>query len=94
MPTPQSTHLPHVSGDIVTVPAATGTLVVNTGLRNVQAITATLRQDAGTNAAADVSISVADAVAGRVKATIKVWKADGTTAASVAAKVSWIALGK
>lgn len=93
MPGNQSTHLPYVSGGIAAVPAATGTLIVDTGLRNVQAVTAALVQDSVANAAA-VTVSIAAAVGGKVKITLKTWKADGATAASVLANVSWIALGK
>lgn len=92
MPGNRSTHLPHVSGGIAAVPSS-GSLVVNTGLRNVQAITATLVQDASANVAG-VSIELSDPVAGHVQATIKTWEDDGTTAGSSAANVSWIALGK
>lgn len=86
----RSTHLPAVAGGIETV---TGTLVIDTGLREVQAIAHGLAQDAVATAAS-TSVTLAAAVGGRVKATLKVWKADGATAGDTAAKVSWIALGK
>ena len=88
----KSTHLPHVSGGIQAVPS-TGSVVIDTGLRNVQGFSATLAQDAVATAAS-VSFELADAEAGHVKATLKTWAADGATAGSTAANVGWIALGK
>lgn len=89
----KSTHIPEFAGDEVTVPTA-GSLVVDSGIREIQSATATLSQDAVANAAS-VSIEVGDAPAGgNHPLTIKTWKADGATAGSVTAKVMWMALGK
>ncbi len=86
-----SAHLPETAGGIETV---TGTLVVDTGLRQIQGGAASMAQahDAGS---AGVSITFADKVAGQsIKATLAVWEDDGTTASSAATTVSWFALGK
>jgi hypothetical protein len=91
MPAPLSTHLPHVSGATATV---TGTLIVDTGLRDLQHFVCSLAQDAGANASS-VSFALVAQTAGRNRSvTLKVWKANGATAGSVAALVSWIAIGK
>jgi len=89
----QSTHIPEFSGNVETVPAA-GSLVIDTGLKEVQAITAALAEDSVATAAA-VSVTLAARTAGgTVKATLNTWAADGATAGSTAAQVSWMALGK
>jgi hypothetical protein len=92
MPAPLSTHLPQVSGG--TTAAFTGTLVVDTGLRDLQSFACSLAQDAVANASS-VSYALVSQVAGTTrKVTIKAWKADGATAASVSAIASWLAIGK
>lgn len=88
-----STHIPEFSGNIETVPAA-GTLVVDTGLKEVQAISATLLTDSVATAAAVTVSLAARSGGGTVQATLKTWNADGATAGSTAASVSWMALGK
>lgn len=92
MPAPLSTHLPQVSG--ATTAEITGTLIVDTKLRNLQSFSCVLAEDAEANAAS-VSWALVTQTAGTTrKVTIKVWKSDGATAGSAAAKVSWIAIGK
>ena len=90
MPTnenPKSTHIPETAGAIETV---TGSLVVDTGLRNVQSFAVTLASIPNANAA-----SVAGTLADDKRTlTLLVVKADGVTAGSVAASVAWTALGK
>jgi len=94
MSDPLSTHLPNVSGTTSTVPAATGTLIVDTGVRDLQTFVCTLAQDAVANASSVSYALVAQAAGTTRKVTIKAWKSDGATAASVVALVSWIAIGK
>ena len=94
MSAPLSTHLPQVSGSTVTALAATGTIVVDTGLRDLHSFSCSLAQDAGANASS-VSWELVTQTAGTTrKVTLKCWKANGATAASVDAKISWIAFGK
>jgi len=89
----KSTHIPEFAGDITEVPAA-GSVVVDSGLREVQAATCSLAQDSVATAAA-ASIEVGSPRAGStVLLTIKTWAADGATAGSTAANVGWMALGK
>lgn len=89
----KSTHIPEFAGDVVTVPAA-GVLIVETQLRNIQSAVATLAEDSVATAAA-VSVEIGDPPqGGNQKLTLKTWAADGATAGSTAAKVSWMALGK
>jgi hypothetical protein len=93
MPSPKSTHIPEKSGGIETVPA-TGTLVIDTGLRDLQTLTCSLAQDAVATAAS-TSLELIDQEPGTTrKVTLKTWAADGATPGSTAAKVSWEALGK
>ena len=92
MPGNKSTHIPAYAGGIETVPSS-GSVVVDTGLREVQGGAAALAEDSVATAAG-VSIAFAAPVGGSVKATIKTWAADGSTAGSTAAKVGWTALGK
>lgn len=94
MPAPLSTHLPRLVGAVATVPAASGTLIVDTGLRDLQTLVCTLAQDA-VGTAATVSWELVTQVAGTTrKVTLKTWDEDGATAGSTAARVTWIALGK
>lgn len=94
MPDPQSTHLPRLVGGIVTVPAATGTLIVDTGLRDLQTLVCALAQNS-VGTAATTSWELVTQIAGTTrKVTLKTWDEDGATAGSTAARVTWIALGK
>jgi hypothetical protein len=90
----RSTHLPEVSGDIESV---TGTLTVETHLRSIQAISATLLTDVAANEEAHVTAELVEPPAGGTyKAILKVWKG-GTasgTAGDSAVSVSWLAIGK
>jgi hypothetical protein len=89
----RSTHIPEYAGGVATVPAS-GSLEVETGLRNVQAVSAVLAEDSVATAAA-VSVEIGDPPqGGNQKITLKTWAADGATAGSTVAKVSWMALGK
>jgi len=89
----KSTHIPGMAGDVVTVPNS-GSVVVETELRKIQSATATLAEDAVATAAS-VSVEFGDPPeGGNQKLTIKTWAADGATAGSTAAKVSWIAMGE
>ncbi len=92
MSSPLSTHLPHVSGAIVTVPSG-GSLIVDTGLRNLQTFVCSLAEDADA-AVAGVSWERVTQIDGTQKVTIKTWEDDGTTTGSGAHLISWLALGK
>ena len=87
----KSTHIPEYAGDIVDV---TGSLIVDTGLREVQSFSVSLAQQASATEA------IADGVLGDIepggtqKLTLEVFAADGATPGAAAAKVSWMALGK
>lgn len=90
---PRSTHLPEVSGNVEIVPN-TGSLEISTGLRNVQSFQVTLAQPPVADAATVAGL-LGEVVSGEgQKLTIYVVKADGVTLASVAAKVSWLAIGQ
>lgn len=84
---PKSTHLPEVAGAIE---AVTATLVVDTGIRQVQAFNVCMAQDP--TAAEAIVAGVLDAE--KRKLTIKVFAPDGVTPGVAAAQVSWTAIGK
>ena len=89
-----STHLPAVSGGLSTVPAATGTLIVDTGLMDLQTFVCSMAQNS-VGTASTCSWELITQVAGTTrKVTLKTWDEDGATAGTTAAKVTWIALGK
>lgn len=95
MTAPVSPHTPILAGGIE---AVTGTLEVDTGLRDLQSFAASLAADAMTaNEEATVSWKVTSAAdAASVKVTLYVWKG-GTGSGSAgdsAVDVSWIALGE
>lgn len=87
----RSTHIPEYAGDVVWV---TGSLVVDTGLREVQSFSASLATQATATEA------IVDAVLGEIipggtqKLTLEVFAVDGVTPGAAAVKVSWMALGK
>jgi hypothetical protein len=86
----RSTHIPAFSGTIETV---TGSLIVDTGLQNIQSLVASLAEDSVATKA-NVTIAPLTKVAGAtVKAQIKVWEDDNITLSSAAASVGWMALG-
>jgi hypothetical protein len=84
---PKSTHLPEVAGAIEDV---TATLVVETGIRQVQSFTVSLAQDP--TAAEAIAVGVLDEA--KQKITLKVFAPDGVTPGVAAAKVGWTAIGK
>ncbi len=90
----KSTHVPEMTGSLgETVPAATGTLIIDTGLRNLIGFTCSLAEDADA-AVAGCSWELVTQVAGTTqKVTLKTWEDDGTSAGSGAHNVSWIAIG-
>lgn len=89
-----SKHMPEVSGSLgATVPAATGTLIVDTGLRTLMGFTCSLAQDAAAGASSVSWETVTQVAGGTKKVTLKTWEDDGVTAGSTAALVSWIAIG-
>jgi len=84
---PRSRHLPEVAGALEDV---TGTLVVDTQLREVQTFSVTL---AATPTATEASVgAVLDVDTNKL--TISVVAADGVTPGINAVKVAWLALGK
>ena len=88
---PKSTHIPGLAGEIVTV---TGTLVVDTGLRNLVAFSVTMAEAASAGSAGAYGI-LTQAVGGQAaKLTLEVREDDGTTISSAATAVSWMAFGE
>lgn len=87
----RSTHLPEVSGDVVEV---TGSLIVDTGLREVQSFSVAL----GTQSTA--TDAIVDGVLGPIvpggtqKLTLEVFAVDGVTPGVTAVNVAWMAFGK
>ena len=92
MPAPLNTHMPQVSGG--TTAEFTATLIVDTGLRDLQSFACSLAEDAEDNAASVTYALVAQTAGTTRKVTLKTWKGNGSTAGSAAAKVSWIAIGE
>lgn len=84
---PKSTHIPAMAGDLETF---TGSLVIDTGLREVQSFQVTLAQAPVANAASVAGVLSDD----KRTLTLLAVKADGVTAASVSSLVAWLALGK
>jgi hypothetical protein len=91
MVAPNSPHIPEVAGEIV---AVTGTLLVDTGLREIQTFSATLAQTSIAGAASVSVLPQAVSDGGHQKLLLQVWAADGATPSAVAANVAWLALGK
>lgn len=86
----RSTHLPQVAGNIETV---TGSLSVDTGLRNVRSHGANLNEAAAAGKALANAILVRGTNGGTDKLTLQVREDDTTTISSAAASVSWWAFG-
>lgn len=90
-----SKHIPGMSGGKVSV---TGTLTVDTGLRNIRSAVACLGTDAVANEEATVTVKRVAQVRGEpgnAKIILKVWKG-GTasgTAGDSAVDVEWLAIG-
>lgn len=87
-------YYPGISGGIEDV---TGELIVDTGLMEVFAISATLLTAVAANEESDVAIELQDAVAGTTrKAKILVTKGgtNHATAGDSAVSVSWMAIGR
>lgn len=91
MPAPKNTHLPEVSGGVALV---TGNLIVDTGLRNLQTVVATLGAVA---VATEATVSVVpEAIVPGATAKVKlyVWNADGATPGASEVAVRWLAIGE
>ena len=87
----KSTHIPEYAGDIAEV---TGSLIVDTGLREVQSFSATLAtQSTATEASVDATLGEIEP-GGTQKLTLETWAADGATPGVNPVKVAWMALGK
>lgn len=87
----KSTHLPEVSGDIV---AVTGTLIVDTELRDLQSAMACLAESSTATEAIVNVVPQAQGAGETAKIQIEVFAADGSTAGASAVNVYWMALGK
>lgn len=96
MAAPLSTHIPGAAGDVEVV--VTGTLIVNTGLREILTYGACLAEDAAISGDV-VSVTLTKASAGKMATlTLKVWKRTAAgdctpIAATAAKKVTWFATG-
>ncbi len=88
---PLSKHLPEVAGNIETV---TGTLVVDTGLRDVRTFGANLNQATGADSAIANAVLTKGTGGQNDKLSIQVREDDTTTISSAAASVSWWAIGE
>jgi len=90
MTAPKSPHIPEVAGAIATV---TGTLLVDTGLREIQSFSVSLAQATGTATAVVTAVVQAVAAGQTAKLLLQAWEDDTTTASSAAAQVAWLAIG-
>lgn len=91
MVAPKNSHLPEVSGGTELV---TESLIVDTGLRNLQTVVATLGAVA-VAAEATVSVTLEDLVPGATrKIKLHVWNADGVTVGVAEVAVNWLAIGE
>jgi hypothetical protein len=93
MPEPKSTHLPEVSGGVTAV-GTTGIAIVDTGLREIQAVSAMLKANSIT--ANEESHVIANWTEGSPKVTFKVYKG-GTGSGTIgdsAVNIVWMAFGK
>lgn len=88
---PKSTHLPELAGAIEVV---TGSLIVDTGLRNVQSFAVSLAQASTATEAGAAGALAYPPVGGHQQLAISVVAADGATPGVNPVKVSWMALGK
>jgi hypothetical protein len=87
----RSTHIPEVSGDVV---AVTGSLVIDTQLREVQSFSVTLASQASATEAIVNGVLGDIAPGGTQKLTLEVFAADGATPGASAVNVAWLAVGK
>lgn len=87
----KSTHIPEYAGDMVDV---TGSLIVDTGLREVQSFSVTLAAQASATEAIVDGVLGAIEPGGTQKLTLEVFAEDGATPGASAVKVAWMALGK
>jgi hypothetical protein len=87
----RSTHLPELSGDILTF---TGSIYVDTELRSLQTGGVTLAQASAAGAAHVTATPVEPLAGGTWKLLLQAWEDDLVTPAAVPTKVMWSALGK
>lgn len=87
----KSTHLPEVSGGIA---AVTGSLIIDTQLRNVQSFSVSLAQAASATEAIVTAVLSDPEVGAAQKLTLQVWAVDGVTPGAAAVDVAWTAIGK
>ena len=88
---PKSTHIPEVAGAVELV---TGSLTVETGLREIQTFSVTMAQAPTATEASPAGV-LEDVIPGKSQRLIlKVVAADGVTPGVAMAKVAWLALGK
>lgn len=87
-----SKHIPEVAGSVGDLVPAAGTLIIDTGLRELIGFSCSLAEDAASTAASVSWELVALVPGGTQKVTLKLWESDATVG-TTAAKVSWTALG-
>lgn len=87
----RSTHLPEVAGGVVEV---TGSLVIDTQLREVQTFSVTLATQASATEAIVDGVLGEIVAGGNQKMTLEVFAADGATPGASAVNVAWLAVGK
>lgn len=87
----RSTHMPGWSGGIAEV---TGSLIVDTQLRDVQFFSVTLAEAASATEAIVNGVLGDPEVGGHQKLTLQVFAVDGATPGASAVKVSWAAHSK
>lgn len=87
----KSTHIPEYAGDVVEV---TESLIVDTGLREVQSFSVTLASQSSATEAIVNGVLGPIIPGGTQKLTLEVFAQDGATPGASAVNVAWMALGK
>jgi hypothetical protein len=90
----KSTHVPEMSGGIAEV---TGELIIDTELRELQTVVATLATAVVANEESDVAVELLPQTAGatqKVKLLVTKGGTNHATAGDSAVNVHWLALGK
>jgi hypothetical protein len=87
----KSTHIPEYAGEVVEV---TESLIVDTGLREVQSFAVTLASQASATEAIVNGVLGPIIPGGTQKLTLEVFAQDGATPGASAVNVAWMALGK
>jgi hypothetical protein len=87
----KSTHIPEYAGEVVEV---TESLIVDTGLREVQSFSVTLASQASATEAIVNGVLGPIIPGGTQILTLEVFAQDGATPGASAVNVAWMALGK